>query len=210
MSLQNYIKNTGSTQTIIKDSYNRPVFNNINWEADYNGNIANINVDINDNGDDYQIKAKMDNAVLAELLAIPVVRSDLTKRLHNDFPVNRRPIQMMEIPMIKMPMSMPQREKIYVPPTLTPREIIRIKPEKLQPTLKYQPLLRPVNRKLYTKKLGKREANKYKTPLPKTMRVHLTSPSLYTSSRSRGHGLKTRKHKKKKRLTKNIFRHLFQ
>ena len=58
MSLQNYIKNTGSTQTIIKDSYNRPVFNNINWEADYNGNIANINVDINDNGDDYQIKAK--------------------------------------------------------------------------------------------------------------------------------------------------------
>ena len=70
MRTQNYIKNRGSTQTIINNDSGKPSFNNINWSADYDGNEANIDLDINNNGNDTIIKTRLDNNDLAQLLRV--------------------------------------------------------------------------------------------------------------------------------------------
>jgi hypothetical protein len=47
--LDTYIKNRGSTKTIIHDN-NQNNINQINWDADYDGQNANISLDLTNNG----------------------------------------------------------------------------------------------------------------------------------------------------------------
>lgn len=162
---QGYIKNMGSTQTFIKRPNEKERFNDIHWKADYDGNQANIHLNIDDNGNNAEVRASLDNNDLARLLNIPSVRGDLDERLTRDFLVENNQEQ-------------------------NPVIILR---EPLHPKLKYQPFLRPMSlkktRKAKYNKLakvlkdtspklvGKTAALKYRTPLPKTMRIHLTSDS---------------------------------
>jgi hypothetical protein len=169
---QGYIKNMGSTQTFIKMPNEKERFNDIHWEADYDGNQANIHLNIDDNGNNAELRANLDNNDLARLLNIPSVRGDLDERLSRDFPLLQK-VEQNQNPII----------------------ILR---EPLHPKLKYQPFLRPqkktrrakynklakvlkdarVDRKDASPRLvGKTAALQYRTPLPKTMRIHLTSDS---------------------------------
>jgi hypothetical protein len=167
---QGYIKNMGSTQTFIKMPNEKERFNDIHWEADYDGNQANIHLNIDDNGNNAELRANLDNNDLARLLNIPSVRGDLDERLSRDFLVEQNPTQLLE---------------------QNPVIILR---EPLHPKLKYQPFLRPqkktrkLRRPKYNKSakvlkdasprlVGKTAALQYRTPLPKTMRIHLTSDS---------------------------------
>jgi hypothetical protein len=166
---QAYIKNMGSTQTFIKKPNEKERFNDIHWEADYDGNKANIHLNIDDNGNNAELRANLDNNDLARLLKIPPVRGDLDERLSRDFPLFGK-VEQNQNPVI----------------------ILR---EPLHPKLKYQPFLRPQKktRKAKYNKLvkalkdtrknnplklvGKTAALQYRTPLPKTMRIHLTTDS---------------------------------
>ena len=47
--MSSYIQNYGFTKTLIQDNNNN-INNEIQWKGDYDGKIANIDVDINDNG----------------------------------------------------------------------------------------------------------------------------------------------------------------
>lgn len=202
MSSQGYIKNMGSTQTFIKVPYEREKYYDINWNANYDGERANIRLNIDDNGDNAEIMAKLDNNDLAQMLNIPSVRGDLHERL---------------LPLLEMPSIENVEEK----------PIIILNRERVRPNLKYQPFLRPLpvknSRKLKYNKLakvlkdarinrvGKTAALQYRTPLPKTMRIHLTS-----ASTDKGKGLTTRKKKQngKRKSTRrnrgvNLFRNLF-
>ena len=84
--LNTYIKNRGVTQTIFHNSNNNQNgFNEINWDADYDGNTANISVTTDTNGLRQHYDATLDNIDLDKLLNIPSVDMPLHKRLVNDF-----------------------------------------------------------------------------------------------------------------------------
>ena len=193
MNTNAYIKNVGSTQTIIKDNHSEPIFSDVLWQATYDGKEANVNVTTNTNGQTTNYSAKLDNNDLARLLDIPSVDGDISERLLSDFPID---------------------DVSFLSDNSFP-------PDKYTAQLMYQPLLQPLSykskralthkkhkktNKQYKQKkpklVGKTAALKYKTPLPQTMRIHLTSAS--NSSKK-----KTIKRRKKSR-DHNFFTDLFQ
>ena len=82
--LDTFIKNKGTTKTIIHNN-NKNYYNEVNWDADYDGEKANISLDIDENGKKGHVEMKMNNDELAELLNIPSENSMLDKRLYRDF-----------------------------------------------------------------------------------------------------------------------------
>ena len=82
--LNTYVKNRGLTQTIIHNN-NRNSFNEINWDADYDGELANINVSSNTNGNKKLYNISLDNDDLVKILTIPSINIPLEKRLKMDF-----------------------------------------------------------------------------------------------------------------------------
>jgi len=82
--LNTYIKNQGITQTIVHDNNNNH-FNQINWDADYDGNVANISVNSNKDGKRNKFNLTLDNEDLANILNIPSINTPIDKRLKIDF-----------------------------------------------------------------------------------------------------------------------------
>ena len=78
------IKNKGGTQTLIHH-HNKKHHHEINLNADYDGNTANISVKTDTNGNKQQYKFTLDEDDLDDLLSIPSVQEPLHKRLVNDF-----------------------------------------------------------------------------------------------------------------------------
>jgi len=79
-----YIQNYGFTKTLFQDNQN-VLQNEIKWKGDYDGNIAVIDVDINDNGNREVVSMQLDNNDLRQLFGIQSVEIPLEKRLINDF-----------------------------------------------------------------------------------------------------------------------------
>jgi len=76
--------NIGSTNTTIKN--NDTVTNSsIDWSGNYNGNIADIHVSVDDNGRKEEMNIKLDNDDLTKLLGIPSINKQLDQRLMDDF-----------------------------------------------------------------------------------------------------------------------------
>jgi hypothetical protein len=82
--LNTYIKNRGTTKTIIHNG-NHNGINELNWDADYDGDVANISVDTKSNGKTKHYDIQLDNDDLANLLNIPSVNMPINKRLKMDF-----------------------------------------------------------------------------------------------------------------------------
>lgn len=82
--LNTFIKTKGVTKTLIHNN-NKNYINELNWDADYDGEKANISLDIDENGTKGHLNMKMNNDELAELLNIPSENTMLDERLYNDF-----------------------------------------------------------------------------------------------------------------------------
>jgi hypothetical protein len=82
--LNTYIKKQGITQTIVHDNDHNH-FNQVNWDADYDGNTANISVNSNTDGKRDKFNISLDNEDLANILNIPSVNMPIHKRLKIDF-----------------------------------------------------------------------------------------------------------------------------
>jgi hypothetical protein len=82
--LNTYIKNRGLTQTLVHNN-NQNKFNEINWDADYDGNIANISLDSNTDGNKKHFDITLNNDDLASILNVPSVSMPIDKRLQMDF-----------------------------------------------------------------------------------------------------------------------------
>ena len=82
--LNTFIKNKGISQTIIREN-NKNHFNEINWDADYDGNTANISFNENIDGKNQQFDVSLDNQDLINLLNIPSVNTPIDERLQFDF-----------------------------------------------------------------------------------------------------------------------------
>ena len=82
--LDTYIKNRGTTKTLIHDN-NHNVVNEIDWDVDYDGKTANISLDLQNNGKKKHYDVTLDNKDLANILNVPSVNLPLEKRLRRDF-----------------------------------------------------------------------------------------------------------------------------
>jgi len=82
--LSTFIKNKGISKTIIHKN-NKNYYNEMNWDADYDGEKANISLDIDDNGSKGHVEMKINNDELSEILNIPTVNKTIDKRLYSDF-----------------------------------------------------------------------------------------------------------------------------
>jgi hypothetical protein len=82
--LDTYIKNRGTTKTIVHNN-NHNTINETNWDADYDGNVANVSLDLSKNGKNKHLDFKLTNDDLANMLSIPSVNKPIHKRLKMDF-----------------------------------------------------------------------------------------------------------------------------
>ena len=82
--LDTYIKNRGMTKTIVHNN-NRNTINETNWDADYDGDVANVSLDLTKNGRNKHLDFKFTNDDLANLLTIPSVKQPIHKRIKMDF-----------------------------------------------------------------------------------------------------------------------------
>lgn len=113
--LNTYIKNRGITQTLINNN-NHPQFNQIDWDAEYDGESANISLTSNTDGNKNHFDIKLDNEDLANMLNVPSVNMPIHKRLQRDFNTPsfaRQPILIkLEIPHVKKPRRKPSEKKL--------------------------------------------------------------------------------------------------
>ena len=109
--LNTYIKNRGITQTLINNN-NQKQFNQINWDADYDGQNSNISFTSDTDGNKNHFDIKLYNEDLANMLTIPSVSTPIHKRLQMDFDdsFRRKPqILQIEIPDLKTPHVSPRK-----------------------------------------------------------------------------------------------------
>ena len=82
--LDTYIKNRGMSKTIVHKN-NHNTINETNWDADYDGAVANVSLDLTKNGRNKHLDFKLTNDDLANMLSIPSVSQPIHKRLKMDF-----------------------------------------------------------------------------------------------------------------------------
>jgi hypothetical protein len=82
--LNTFIKNQGMTKTIIHNN-NQNHVNQTNWDADYDGEMANISINTNTNGRREHFDIQLNNEDLANMLNVETVNIPIDKRLKTDF-----------------------------------------------------------------------------------------------------------------------------
>jgi hypothetical protein len=92
--LDTFIKNIGETTTLIHNNNHNDI-SKINWDAEYDGDIANISLDLNTNGRNEHVDIQLDNDDLADILNIPTVNTPIDRRLKSDFKQKRMTSQHM-------------------------------------------------------------------------------------------------------------------
>jgi hypothetical protein len=77
---------------------NKNKFNEINWDADYDGETAHISLETNSNGLSKLYNIELDNEDLANLLSVPSVNIPIDKRLKMDLETPKRDLYKIEFP----------------------------------------------------------------------------------------------------------------
>jgi hypothetical protein len=108
--LNTFIKSKGATKTIIHKN-NKNYSNELNWDADYDGEKANISLNMDENGKKKHMEIKMNSDELAEIFNIPSDNTMLDKRLYNDF-LSKRPKK--EYKIIELPKDSYEKYKKMV------------------------------------------------------------------------------------------------
>lgn len=93
--LNTFIKNKGYTKTIIHNN-NKNNVNELKWDADYDGNHANILLTSTNDGKKKKFGIQLDNNDLASLLNIRSINMPLDRRLKEDF-INEQKPQLLQI-----------------------------------------------------------------------------------------------------------------
>ena len=193
-----YIKNKGTTTLISSipgtDCPGNDNYNKIDWDIDYDGNLANIEVDVNSNGNSKHFNYELTNDDLADILNVPSFQMPLEERLLADFPLHEEefviaptaPEPEIEFESIPRPAS----EEMFFSPQV---QIQSSRPKKIQiKSPRFEPLLqslrvkkiKPRSRRFKPKTTGVSSLRrKLLTPRPKTMRIILKPKT--SSSRSR-------------------------
>ena len=171
-----YIKNKGTTTLMSSipnhGYYSQDNYNKIDWDIDYDGSRANIEMDINSNGKTKHLDYELTNEDLENILNMPSFRMPLEERLIHDFPLQEENFIM--APKI--------REKMLVLPVHEPKRI-KFNRRAIEPLIKSLKIkkIKPRYQKSIVSSLRKRLT----TPRPKTMRVILRPKSSSRRTNSR-------------------------
>jgi hypothetical protein len=105
--LNTYIKNRGTTKTIIHNN-NHNQISSIDWDADYDGDVAHIALQANTNGKQERFDISLDNDDLANILNVQSVDMPIDKRLQMDFQESYDEPYILELP---APELLPRKPK---------------------------------------------------------------------------------------------------
>jgi hypothetical protein len=98
--------------------------NELGWDADYDGNIANIKLNVLENNErkrqinNQQINMKLTNKDLANLLSIPSIDGPIDQRLQNDFIQERETPEIEQVLRPTYKIKRPYQYKTPPPQTL--------------------------------------------------------------------------------------------
>jgi hypothetical protein len=151
---QTYIKNKGTIKTHIYNDNEKDKVEELKWNADYDGDEANVELDYNNGKRNKHYNFQLDNENLAELLNIPSVNMPLEKRLMRDFRKTRKqqPIYI-ELDLPSSNSSFNSSTSEFFPITETPQT---------------SEIIIPINRIPRTYKIYKR---RYRSPRRKSYRI---------------------------------------
>ena len=76
------VLNSGSTQSVLINN-GKAKTSGLEWNANYNGNIANVDLKLNNNGREKQFNVEMSNDELEKLADMLVVPRPVNKPIHN-------------------------------------------------------------------------------------------------------------------------------
>uniref|UniRef100_A0A6C0DUH3 Uncharacterized protein n=1 Tax=viral metagenome TaxID=1070528 RepID=A0A6C0DUH3_9ZZZZ len=227
-----YIKNKGIAQTYFQDSHHKKKANEIKWNAKYDGSLANIKVDVNNDGKRNKYRVQLNNEDLANILSIPTVNQSLEQRLQNDFLSDYKEydepddfvmpeiIQMREqepdpslfrVNILDSSSKKQQYSSPFSKPCMYDNELTSLPnlkslsgPESILTELDHpQQQIEIVSP---TKMTRREKHSRLKTPSPKTMRIHYTSPASNSTGKGSAKGKNTRRRrrspKRKSRVAK--------
>jgi hypothetical protein len=201
--LDTFIKNKGITKTIIHNN-NKNYYNEVQWDADYDGENANLSLDIDENGNKEHLQMKVNNEQLIELLNIPSENITLDKRLYNDFLSNRpkKEYKIIELPKSILHNNLPFPKDSYQ----INKKRVHFKNENdpLDDTNYYTHISSPASQEelLFPLVVNETKTRKHKNHKHKNPKSHVTykvyrknkHPSLSSSSSSSRKTLRRHKH----------------
>jgi hypothetical protein len=82
--IETYIKNKGITKSFSQNN-NEKKTNELSWDTDYDGNVSNISLHLNNNGKHKNYNFSLNNDDLANMLNIDSINVPLEQRLKRDF-----------------------------------------------------------------------------------------------------------------------------
>jgi hypothetical protein len=155
--LNTYIKNIGKTKNIIYDNkYNH--INEINLDANYDGNVANLSLTTNNDGMREEFYVTLNNNDLAEILNYPSVNTPIHKRLESDYMKPKYKMLLSKQNIVELPsaISSPKTSEEYIIP-------ITIDKKLTIPKKKYRHHKTHVTYKAYKKPKSSSRASKKKS-----------------------------------------------
>ena len=174
MDRHRYIKNKGITKLVIKNNSKKDE-KTFKWNIDYDGNEADVELDIKDNKNRKHYNWKLDNDDLAKILNVPTVEKPIDQRLRDDF-------------LLKDIEESHDREELMMPLSLDMSPLTPSPEPEVKMIVLREPSFSP-RRKSQSIKVYR------KTPKPKTVRIRLNSKRRSSSSKrsSKGRRISSKK-----------------
>jgi hypothetical protein len=72
---------------------NKGKMQDIKWDADYDGDVANVQLEITDNNKNKKVKIELTNEDIADMLNVDVVNTDINERLLHDFKKKKKHVR---------------------------------------------------------------------------------------------------------------------
>ena len=172
-----YAKSTGTAKLYLQKHGDRHS-SNVNWNMDYDGELADIDLDVTVDGEKDRYNIVLDNDDLTEILHKQSVKKPLEQRLYDDYLIDRK-VYKLEPKKRRHVISVKRRRPIKI-----------IKLKKKKPTKKKSRKNKSAQKKK-SKRSSSRKTSKSKskssrrTPRPKTKRIHLSKRSSRKSRSSR-------------------------
>ena len=185
-----FMHESGMNQTYLNIN-GKPKLKNVNWNADYDGEVAQISLNSNDNGRAKKYKFMLNNDDLVKMLNINASDMTIDKRLHNDF----KNIPMLDDRIIELPNYTPYENTNIMKNLLKPQ----LQEEDLQNLELYLPVMVKKRKTLRNSILKKRQTKNSRRSLRKSSSAKPKSHKIYKiykNSKSIGY-LKHKKSSKK-------------
>jgi hypothetical protein len=185
-----YIKNSGETTTYIHHKNRKTMRNKMKWKANYDGENAHIQLDINSDGNKSKIQTSLTRDDLTRMLNIQPVNIPLEKRLIDDYkptvhlkkcgPTKFVQPDLVDYKFIDDNMNDLSQYKLKENPYITPQQFKRSKVVERN-TRKNKHIPRQYKKSSSVKRPFKpRHAsnrNLFHTPSPNKVRIHLSPNS---------------------------------